>query len=148
MEQTYGESDAAGESRDKTAEELRLLLEAVVSRAEEYLLGLSGDGQEACASDGSAPCGWCPLCAAISLARGERPQMGAHLPEQLAGLAAALRQALLEHQASGHSREPDGAAHDDATEQDAKVQPITVQRVRGSVVRDGASESRAGERYC
>lgn len=147
MEQTYGESDAAGESRDKTAEELRLLLEAVASRAEEYLLGLSGGEQGACSSDGSA-CGWCPLCAVISLARGERPQLGAQLPEQLAGLAAALRQALVEHQASGHSSESHGAAHDDATEREAKVQPITVRRVRGSVVPDGASESRAGERYC
>lgn len=162
MEQTHdenSESDTAREGRDRTAEELRLLLDAIASRAEEHLRGLSrADGasessstakQQRCAPEGSATCGWCPLCSLISLMRSEGSQLGVRLPEQLAGLVVVLRQALADH--SGWARA--GAADDDpngteeAAEDTTKAQPITVHRVRGSVLRDRAAET-AEERDC
>lgn len=61
--------------------------------------GASGYGGEAGTADpdgGSATgsCGWCPLCALIAIARGERPEFVARLLEHAAQLIALLRAVL------------------------------------------------------
>jgi hypothetical protein len=41
-------------------------------------------------------CGWCPLCNAVALARGDRSELAAKAAEHVAGLIAVLRAALAE----------------------------------------------------
>jgi hypothetical protein len=75
------------------AEEIRLLVEMVVERAAPWLEGVVAAGHgstERVPSD----CGWCPLCAVVSVVRGERPELAARLVEQLAQLVALLRAVL------------------------------------------------------
>lgn len=157
--------DAAREGgrdgHDRATEELRSLLDALAFRAEEYLLGLGRSAEESGAPTGgervcepAGTCGWCPLCAAVSLLRGDRPELAVRLSEQVAGLVTLLRQALAE-QRDGPSRpagQPSGAegspAEAEAEPVPPKVQRIDVQRVRGSVLRPGGTGVRAEARGC
>lgn len=102
---------------DQLVEELRLLLDALAGKAEEYLRG--------CAPRTEAEergCGWCPLCAAVALVRGHRPELN----DQLLGIVQLLRQAMAEPEAQ-QAEEPEPEAP-------AKVQRIRVQRVGGTVL--------------
>ncbi|GAA1348078.1 hypothetical protein [Saccharothrix algeriensis] len=77
----------------KLAEELRLLLDAAAERAQPWLHRL------AAAADGghdTGSCGWCPLCNAVALARGDRSELAARAAEHVTGLIAVLRSALAE----------------------------------------------------
>ncbi|MFI6028406.1 hypothetical protein [Amycolatopsis magusensis] len=79
------------------AEELRLLIELVVERAAPWLDGVVAAGHDENATGHQEPsgsCGWCPLCAVVSLARGERPEIAARVLEQAAQLVALLRAVL------------------------------------------------------
>lgn len=76
----------------KLAEELRLLLDAAAERAQPWLHRLSGEAGE----HDPGTCGWCPLCNAVALARGERSELAAKAAEHVAGLIAVLRAALAE----------------------------------------------------
>lgn len=104
---------------DRLLEELRLLLDAMAGKAEEYLRGCEQEPKQ-----GEAGCGWCPLCAAMALARGQRPE----LSDQLLGIVQQLRQALADH-AEHTEREPE-----EPEPQEPKVQRIQVQRVAGPVL--------------
>ncbi|MFC7344095.1 hypothetical protein [Saccharopolyspora griseoalba] len=104
---------------EQLVEELRLLLEAAVGRAEQYLGGCAE------AEDGRACCR-CPFCAAMALLRGQRTDV----TEQLLGVVRSLRQALAEHQGGGA---PSAEEEDDVPEA-PKVQHIQVQRVDGPVL--------------
>ncbi|MGW4114533.1 hypothetical protein ACWEFJ_26970 [Actinosynnema sp. NPDC004786] len=76
----------------KLAEELRLLLDAAAERAQPWL-------HRVAAAEGdhdTRACGWCPLCNAVALARGDRSELAAKAAEHVAGLIAVLRAALAE----------------------------------------------------
>ncbi|WP_232519726.1 hypothetical protein [Actinosynnema pretiosum] len=101
----------------KLVEELRLLLDAAAERAEPWL------HRVAAAEDGHDPaaCGWCPLCNAVALARGDRSQLASRAAEHVAGLIAVLRAALVEADAkagrggaAGGAGGPFGAGPDPA----------------------------------
>lgn len=79
--------------RASLAEEIRLLVEMAIERAAPWLEGLAEAGHGA-DERASASCGWCPLCAVVAMARGERPELAARLVEQLAQLVALLRAVL------------------------------------------------------
>ncbi|MGW3471653.1 hypothetical protein ACWDKQ_25055 [Saccharopolyspora sp. NPDC000995] len=112
------------ESRhDQLFEELRLLLDVAAGKAEEYLRGCDQDAD----SGGKATCGCCPLCAAVALLRGHRPELN----DQLAGIVQVLRQMLADQRPA---EEPEESEEDGPVA--SKVQPIRVQRVDGLVLTD------------
>lgn len=75
----------------KLAEELRLLLDAAAERAQPWLHRVAAEGEH-----DPRTCGWCPLCNAVALARGDRSELAAKAAEHVAGLIAVLRAALAE----------------------------------------------------
>ncbi|SFS67743.1 hypothetical protein [Saccharopolyspora flava] len=107
---------------DRLLEELRLLLDALAGKAEEYLRGCEQTPER-----GEAGCGWCPLCAAMALARGQRPE----LHDQLLGIVQLLRQALIEHSGTAANETP---ADEETEPEEPKVQRIQVERVSGPVL--------------
>lgn len=76
----------------KLAEELRLLLDAAAERAQPWLHRMAAEDGE----HDTGTCGWCPLCNAVALARGDRSELAAKAAEHVAGLIAVLRAALAE----------------------------------------------------
>lgn len=102
---------------DQLVEELRLLLDALAGKAEDYLRGCAPRAESE-----ERGCGWCPLCAAVALVRGHRPDLN----DQLLGIVQLLRQAMAEP-APPPAEEPEPDAP-------AKVQRIRVQRVGGTVL--------------
>ncbi len=120
------------DGREQVIDELRQLLDALAGRAEEYLLR-AGQQQDA-VHTGPESCGWCPVCAVLAIMRGERPELTARLVEQLAGLLAVLRQFAAEHARAAETSTPQ---HDEPQRPD--VQPITLQRVAGDVLREDES---------
>lgn len=76
----------------KLAEELRLLLDAAAERAQPWLHRMAAAEGE----HDTRTCGWCPLCNAVALARGDRSELAAKAAEHVAGLIAVLRAALAE----------------------------------------------------
>ncbi|XVV05586.1 hypothetical protein ACQPW3_09425 [Actinosynnema sp. CA-248983] len=116
----------------KLAEELRLLLDAAAERAQPWLHKLSGEGGGSVHGGGSAhaggehapgTCGWCPLCNAVALVRGDRSELAAKAAEHVAGLIAVLRAALAE---------PEPAPPDEPAEAKPRVQRIPVVRKKSS----------------
>ncbi|WP_086821204.1 hypothetical protein [Allokutzneria sp. NRRL B-24872] len=102
-------------------QELRQLLDAVAQRAEPWLRKIAEGKPDA---EHSATCTWCPLCAAISLARGERPELAAKAAEHLSGLLTVLR-ASMEPQSPEPTPEP---AAEPRPEPAPRVQKISVDR--------------------
>ncbi|MGH3622810.1 MAG: hypothetical protein ACRDQ5_13590 [Sciscionella sp.] len=78
------------------AEELRSLLDVVAARAEPWLheVGSIRHGEQ----HNPATCNWCPLCAALAVIRGERPELAIRAAEHAAGLLAVVRAALAQEQ--------------------------------------------------
>jgi hypothetical protein len=82
------------------AEELRLLGIALLDRIEPGVQSLLAAIREPAAGaaeqGGQRPvaCEWCPLCSAIALLRGERPEVAARIADHANGLLAALRAVL------------------------------------------------------
>lgn len=75
----------------------------------------------------SGPCSWCPICAVVTLARGQRPELAARLGLHAAGLLAVLRESLAPEEAAA----PGGGAAPDpgTTPRDSqRVQRVTVRR--------------------
>jgi hypothetical protein len=85
----------------KLAEELRLLLDAAAERAQPWLHRVAAAEGE----HDTRTCGWCPLCNAVALARGDRSELAAKAAEHVAGLIAVLRAALAEPAATGPAEE-------------------------------------------
>ncbi|MDR7303099.1 hypothetical protein [Haloactinomyces albus] len=173
MDRTRQETSAEGAAhgaghggRDRTGEELRWLLDALAFRAEEYLLGLGrGPDEQAGGADTAADerlrcssagtCEWCPLCAAMSFLRGDRPELATRMSEHLAGLVTVLRRILAEQDDSPRDAErtrpetANGFSPEPGPDNDAPpVQRIGVQRVHGSVLRPSEGEVRAEGHGC
>ncbi|MEV0681877.1 hypothetical protein AB0I60_35690 [Actinosynnema sp. NPDC050436] len=72
----------------KLTEELRLLLDAAADRAQPWLNRLADGAHD------ERSCGWCPLCNAAALVRGDRSELAARAAEHVTGLVAVLRAAL------------------------------------------------------
>jgi hypothetical protein len=76
-----------------------------------------------------AECRWCPLCQAIAVVRGERPEVGVALADLLTTAAAALRSVAAEPgggPAAEPAADPDGSSQDDAGEPPPEVQRIEI----------------------
>ncbi|WP_053718868.1 hypothetical protein [Saccharothrix sp. NRRL B-16348] len=119
----------------KLAEELRLLLDAAAERAQPWLHRVAAEGEH-----DTRTCGWCPLCNAVALARGDRSELAAKAAEHVAGLIAVLRAALAEpgtsepgtSESSGTSGSSGSVADEPAPEK-PRVQHIpVVRRDRGT----------------
>ncbi|MFD0202753.1 MULTISPECIES: hypothetical protein [Saccharothrix] len=102
----------------KLAEELRLLLDAAAERAQPWLDRVAAEGEH-----DTRTCGWCPLCNAVALARGDRSELAAKAAEHVAGLIAVLRAALAEPAASD-----DAAQEQPVRPEKPRVQHIPVVR--------------------
>lgn len=112
--------------------ELMLLIEMIVEHAAPWLDGLiaaghtgglfgggaSGAADDSDDSSGQASsehpnaqydCGWCPLCAVVSMARGDRPEFSARAIEQLAQLVGVLRAVLADRWYPGEGIHMPGA---------------------------------------
>ncbi|GAB3572186.1 hypothetical protein GCM10027445_28940 [Amycolatopsis endophytica] len=85
-----------GVTAARLAEEIRLLVEMVVERAAPWLDGVvaAGHGPDDEKPESGADCGWCPVCAVVAVARGEKPEFVARVLEQAAQVIALLRAVL------------------------------------------------------
>ncbi|GAA5114240.1 hypothetical protein [Haloechinothrix salitolerans] len=104
------ERASANEAVANLGTEIMLLVEMIVEHAAPWLDGLVAAGHtgglfggDSAASDDEAAtehgtsqydCGWCPLCAVVSMARGNQPEFSARAIEQLAQLVGVLRAVL------------------------------------------------------
>ncbi|KOX22415.1 hypothetical protein ADK67_24135 [Saccharothrix sp. NRRL B-16348] len=114
---------------------MRLLLDAAAERAQPWLHRVAAEGEH-----DTRTCGWCPLCNAVALARGDRSELAAKAAEHVAGLIAVLRAALAEpgtsepgtSESSGTSGSSGSVADEPAPEK-PRVQHIpVVRRDRGT----------------
>ncbi|MGO1053146.1 hypothetical protein [Crossiella sp. CA198] len=129
------EQNTPGDGQTRLAEEARLLLDAVADRAVPWLRKIAADAPPE--GHNPANCGWCPLCAAIAVLRGERPELAVRAADHLAGLLGTLRSAMeervpaspaeprAEHEAAAGSSPADQPAPPPGT---PRVQRITVER--------------------
>jgi hypothetical protein len=79
---------------DKTAklvEELRLLIDVAAERAQPWLQRIATEGA---GEHNPQTCGWCPVCNAAALIKGDRSELAAKAAEHVAGLLTLLRMAL------------------------------------------------------
>ncbi|WP_236788587.1 hypothetical protein [Amycolatopsis sp. GM8] len=120
-------TETADGAATSLAEEIRLLVEMVVERAAPWLEGIVAAGHGS--ADRAAPdCGWCPLCAVVSVVRGERPEFAARLVEQLGQLVALLRAVLADRWDPEHGFHMPGFQPQPKPEpSSARVQHIPVQ---------------------
>ncbi|MFB9902467.1 hypothetical protein [Allokutzneria oryzae] len=114
-------------------QELRLLLDAVAQRAEPWLRKIAEqqpDTEGQSAARHRATCTWCPLCAAVSLARGERPELAAKAAEHLTGLLSVLRASMEPERSEPQEQQqnPAPAAEPERPEPAPRVQKISVER--------------------
>ncbi|WP_051400053.1 hypothetical protein [Haloechinothrix halophila] len=112
--------------------ELMLLIEMIVEHAAPWLDGLiaaghtgglfgggasgtpddtgdSGGGASSEHANAQYNCGWCPLCAVVSMARGDRPEFSSRAVEQLAQLVGVLRAVLADRWYPGEGIHMPGA---------------------------------------
>lgn len=101
--------------------EIMLLIEMIVEHAAPWLDGLVaaghtgglfGSASEDATGEHSASqydCGWCPLCAVVSMARGNQPEFSARAIEQLAQLVGVLRAVLADRWYPGEGIHMPGA---------------------------------------
>jgi hypothetical protein len=123
-------TEADAEAANSLAEEIRLLVEMVAERAAPWLEGIVAAGHGSPAAKPANDCGWCPLCAVVSVVRGERPEFAARLVEQLAQLVALLRAVLADRWDPEHGFHMPGFTPDPKPEpesQSTRVQHIPVQ---------------------
>lgn len=92
---------SANEAVADLGNEILLLVEMIVEHAAPWLdaliaAGHTGSGLFAADSDDASQpgCGWCPHCAVVAMARGDRPEFSARAIEQLAQLIGVLRAVL------------------------------------------------------
>jgi hypothetical protein len=103
---------------DKTAklvEELRLLIDVAAERAQPWLQRVATEGA---GDHNPQTCGWCPVCNAAALIKGDRSELASKAAEHVSGLLTLLRMAL---------SEPSAPAAETPTEE-PRVQHIRVVR--------------------
>lgn len=161
------------DGRQRIAEEVRLLLEALSLRAEEFLSALGGLGSHvagpsghraACDGDscdetqqtrGAHEC-LCPVCVLASVVKGEHAELtrnlSEHFAEQLASLISVLRRALRDwqHDGAAGNRGGSGAespehpsAHEPGVPAEVDAAASPVQRIAVRRVRGNVGDHRA-----
>lgn len=118
----------------RLAEEIKLLLDAVADRAGPWLDRLAASSHEE--HDRPVACGWCPLCALVSVLRGEPSELAGVVLERAAELIALLRAVLADRwepglwHMPGHRQPPSPPAQEERYPGDAtpRVQQIPVRR--------------------
>lgn len=117
---------------DGLAEELRWLLDAMATQAEPWLHRVGSTGRSG-ERHHPVTCNWCPLCAALAVIRGERPELAVRAAEHAAGLLAVVRAALMEGQpdaaASGHRPEYAGTDRSPPRAEEPPPRRRRVQRI-------------------
>lgn len=117
----------------RLAEEIRLLVELVVERASPWLERVVDEGHGGNGGNTGGH-GWCPLCAVVGLARGDRPDVAAKLVEHATQLVALLRAVLAdrwEPEEGVHMpgfQPPPRPGSDDAPKENGRVQHVPVQQ--------------------
>ncbi|MGH3906349.1 MAG: hypothetical protein ACRDTE_19540 [Pseudonocardiaceae bacterium] len=122
----------------RISDELRAVIEQLAGRLQPWLERMAQDsapGQpeqdpgQAGQDPGRAaePCTWCPLCALITVLRGDRPEAAARLAEHGAGLIAAARELLTPPAEPA----PQHAAEGERAQRQASVQHIVVRPAAG-----------------
>lgn len=144
----------------RLSEEIRLLVEMVVEHALPWLEelvaaghgvppGEEHDGTEGTEGSGeprAAACEWCPLCAVIAVARGQRPDFAVRLFEQAAQVVALLRAVLADRWEPGEGLHMPGFRPSEADAEHAQTRhsptrPASSPRVQHITVRRrGAGE--------
>ena len=112
----------SAEPGSRLVEELRLLADAVADRAGPWL--------DRVAADGESTCTWCPLCAAVAVARGEPSELATRGLDAAADLVALLRAVLADRWEPGVSHMPGftPSPGPSSSQRSAKVQHIPVRR--------------------
>lgn len=142
---------SATDGAARLGQELKLLVEEIVEHSP-WLdpVAATHDAAAADSSPSGNRCGWCPLCAAVELARGERPEMTARVLDQSTQLVALLRAVLADrwHPADGvhmpgfarDDEQPAPAAEDDRPREPHGAGSPRVQRVavRRAALREGS----------
>ncbi|MFD9735384.1 hypothetical protein [Umezawaea sp. NPDC059074] len=106
----------ADEKTAKLVEELRLLVDVAAERAQPWLQRIATEGA---GEHNPATCGWCPVCNAAALIKGDRSELAAKAAEHVSGLITLLRMAL---------SEPSTPTSPDAPAEEPRVQHIQVVR--------------------
>ncbi|MCP2165319.1 hypothetical protein [Goodfellowiella coeruleoviolacea] len=122
-------TDRSERSGHGLGEELRLLVTGLAERAQPWLHRLAADpradpradqgpaGARRAGEHQAGGCAWCPVCAGLALARGERPELTARAAEHVAGLLAVLRDAMTEpHPGPAAGPAPASSSTSDAAE--------------------------------
>lgn len=106
MTERTGQGPATAEAVAGLRHEIKLLIDMIIEHAAPWLDGIiaaghgsddhdaPGEHDEDAAGGQGASCGWCPLCAVVNVARGERPELSTRAFEQTAQLVALLRAVL------------------------------------------------------
>lgn len=110
----------SAEPGSRLVEELRLLADAVADRAGPWLDRVAADGEHTCT--------WCPLCAAVAVARGEPNELASRGLDAAADLVALLRAVLADRWEPGVSHMPGFTPSEPSSSGSVKVQHIPVRR--------------------
>ena len=118
----------------RLAEEIKLLLDAVADRAGPWLDRLTASSHDE--HERPVACGWCPLCALVSVLRGQPTELAGVVLERAAELIALLRAVLADRWEPGTWHMPGHASGSHAPQEERypgepaapRVQKIPVRR--------------------
>lgn len=127
--------------------ELRALATAVLDRVEPALdrlrdhasappSGAPPSGAPAAGGSPAPPCAVCPVCALVTVLRGERPELVARLAEHVSGLVVLARDALADTAPPSSSSSSSSSSERTASGSPKRVQRIPVERPTGPVSRE------------
>lgn len=129
-----GSSSECG-AHGNTSAEVRALAESLAEALEPWAQRLRRAAEEAAGERDAQPdaevpdtCLWCPVCAAVGLLRGERPELAARLAEHGVGLLSALRELLAESGTPASA----GTGADRAARRKRDVQRVPLRRAGGA----------------
>jgi hypothetical protein len=118
---------ATGEQGRRLGDEMRLLLDVLAERAQPWLQQIATPRQAGDGEHQPTTCDWCPVCAAVAMARGEHSELAARAAEHVLGLLALVRAGLATHDHHAghhqhrHSAEAAGRTAADAAEAAARA---------------------------
>jgi hypothetical protein len=108
----------------RLTEELKLLLDAVADQAGPWLDKLTTGSHD----EHPVACGWCPLCALVSLLRGHPSELAGVVLERMAELIALLRAVLADRWDPGTVHAPGFRPPPAPPYEGPRVQKIPVRR--------------------
>ncbi|MBB4904809.1 hypothetical protein [Actinophytocola algeriensis] len=117
----------SAEPGSRLVEELRLLADAVADRAGPWLDRVAADEAHGAGESGTR-CGWCPLCAAVAVVRGDPNELATRGLDAAADLVALLRAVLADRWEPGVSHMPGFTPSEPSSSGSVRVQHIPVRR--------------------